>query len=132
MPEIQKVFAYTGQYLQNYPSSLTKWWRAGVSWWCRSYVSSDLDATATESGRDSQGHKTRFADVVRQLESGFSEAWYRGCEGVGKPSELKGSHDEVAKTWKSWSYKFETWFCSQWPAGQQALDWARLKGDEPV
>ena len=41
---------------------------------------------------------------------------------VGKPSELKGSHDEVAKTWKSWSYKFETWFSGQWPAGQQALE----------
>ena len=53
-------------------------------------------------------------------------------KGVGKPSELKGSQDEVAKAWKSWSYKFETWFCSQWPAGQQALDWARLKGDDPV
>ena len=53
-------------------------------------------------------------------------------KGVGKPSELKGSHDEVAKAWKSWSYKFETWFCSQWPAAQQALDCARLKGDDPV
>ena len=28
--------------------------------------------------------------------------------------------------------ELEKWFCSQWPAAQQALDWARLKGDEPV
>ena len=53
-------------------------------------------------------------------------------KGVGKPSELKGFHNEVAKAWKSWGYKLETWFCSQWLAGQQALDWPRLKGDDPV
>ena len=53
-------------------------------------------------------------------------------KGIGKPDTLKGSHEEVQKQWKPWSYKFETWFCSQWPTGQQALDYARRKGDDPV
>ena len=52
-------------------------------------------------------------------------------KGIGKPDALKGSHEEVQKQWKPWSYKFETWFCSQWPTGQ-ALDYARRKGDDPV
>ena len=52
-------------------------------------------------------------------------------KGIGKPDGLKGSHEEVQKQWKPWSYKFETWFCSQWPTGQ-ALDYARRKGDDPV
>ena len=42
-------------------------------------------------------------------------------KGIGKP------HEEVQKQWKPWSYKFETWFCSQWPTGQQVLDYARRK-----
>jgi hypothetical protein len=40
-------------------------------------------------------------------------------KGIGKPDALKGSHEEVQKQWKPWSYKFETWFCSQWPTGLQ-------------
>ena len=48
-------------------------------------------------------------------------------KGIGKPDALKGLHDEVQKVWNSWSYKFETWFCSQWPRGQEALGWARGK-----
>ena len=32
-------------------------------------------------------------------------------KGIGKPDALKGSHEEVQKQWKPWSYKFETWFC---------------------
>ena len=33
--------------------------------------------------------------------------------------------------WKSWSYKSETWFCSQWPRCLEALDWVH-KSDDPV
>ena len=68
------------------------------------------------------------AEIARDTRPGLqtlSESLKAAVKGVGKPSDLKGSHDEVAKTWKSWSYKFETWFCSQWPAGQQALDHER-------
>ena len=46
-----------------------------------------------------------------------------------RPDVLKGTHE---KPWKSWSYEFETWLCSQWVHGQKALDWARLKGERPV
>ena len=53
-------------------------------------------------------------------------------KGIGKPEALKGSHEEARKMWKSWSYKFESWFGSQWKAGHAALDWARGKGDETV
>ena len=53
-------------------------------------------------------------------------------KGIGKPDALKGSHDEVQKAWKPYSYKFETWFCSQWLRGQEALDWVRGKSDDPV
>lgn len=45
---------------------------------------------------------------------------------------FKGSHEEAAKHWKAWSYKFETWFSSQWPTGQEALDCVRGKADGPV
>ena len=54
-------------------------------------------------------------------------------KGVGKPDVLKGSHEEAKRAWKSWAYKFESWFVSQYPdAGQQALDWAKEKGDTTV
>lgn len=53
-------------------------------------------------------------------------------KGIGKPEALKGSHEEARKMWKSWSYKFESWFGSQWKAGHAALDWARSKGDETI
>ena len=43
-------------------------------------------------------------------------------EGLQKLAE--GFHEEVQKQWKPWSYKFETWICSQWPTGQPALDYA--------
>lgn len=73
---------------------------------------------------------------LEKLASGFKESMKRpgtvDVKGIGKPDALKGTHDEVQKVWKSWSYKFETWFCSQWPSGQEALDWARGKSDDPV
>ena len=53
-------------------------------------------------------------------------------KGIGKPEVLKGTHEDAPKIWKSWSYKFETWFTSQWPTGQQALDYAKGKADDPV
>eukprot|EP00435_Cladocopium_sp_Y103_P030290 s1121_g7.t1 len=58
-------------------------------------------------------------------------------KGVGKPDHLKGhlkgSHEEVKKVWKTWSYKMETWFCSQYPEiGQKVLDWAKLRGDAAI
>ena len=54
-------------------------------------------------------------------------------KGVGKPDMLKGSHEDARKAWKTWSYKFESWFSSQFPAkGQECLDWARNKGDDTI
>ena len=54
-------------------------------------------------------------------------------KGVGKPDVLKGSHEEAKRAWKSWAYKFESWFVSQYPdAGQQALDWSKEKGDTTI
>ena len=73
---------------------------------------------------------------LQKLAEGFQKSAARpgivDVKGIGKPDILKGSHEEVQKQWKPWSYKFETWFCSQWPTGQQALDYARGKGDDPV
>ena len=54
-------------------------------------------------------------------------------KGVGKPDVLKGTHKEARKAWKSWAYKFESWFASQYPGvGQEALDWAKGKGDNTI
>ena len=73
---------------------------------------------------------------LQKLAEGFQKSSSRpgivDVKGIGKPDHLIGSHEEVQKQWKPWSYKFETWFCSQWPTGQQALDYARGKGDDPV
>ena len=66
------------------------------------------------------------------LQSAIKKPGIVDVKGIGKPDVLKGTHDEVQKLWKSWSYKFETWFCSQWVHGQKALDWARLKGERPI
>ena len=88
-----------------------------------------LQQNQAEIARDTRQGLQTLSD---SLKAALKKPGTVDVKGVGKPSELKGSHDEVAQAWKSWSYKFETWFCSQWPAGQQALDWARLKGDEPV
>ena len=51
---------------------------------------------------------------------------------IGKPDVPKGTHEEVQKIWKIWSYKFETWFSSQWGTGQATSDCARRKGDGPI
>ena len=88
-----------------------------------------LQQNQAEIARDTRQGLQTLSDSLKAV---LKKPGTVDVKGVGKPSELKGSHDEVAKAWKSWSYKFETWFCSQWPAGQQALDWARLKGDDPV
>ena len=54
-------------------------------------------------------------------------------KGVGKPNVLKGSHEDAKKTSKSWSYKFESWFGSQYPdVGQEALDWTKVFGDSAI
>ena len=54
-------------------------------------------------------------------------------KGVGKSNVLKGSHEDAKKTWKSWSYKFERWFGSQYPdVGQEALDWTKVFGDSTI
>ena len=67
---------------------------------------------------------------LEKLAKGFKESMKRpgtvDVKGIGKPDALKGSHDEVQKVWKSWSYKVETRFCSQSPRGQEALDWAHI------
>ena len=73
---------------------------------------------------------------LKQLADGIAQSAKRpgivDVKGIGKPDVLKGSHEEVQKIWKTWSYKFETWFSSQWGTGQTALDYARKKGDDPV
>ena len=49
-----------------------------------------------------------------KLASGFKKSLRHpgtvDVKGVGEPDALKGSHDEVQKVCRSWSYKFETWF----------------------
>ena len=64
-----------------------------------------------------QGHIAQDAsEELERLASGFKESvrppGTLDVEGFGKPGVLEGSHDEVQKVWKSWSYKFERWFCS--------------------
>ena len=73
---------------------------------------------------------------LKQLADGIAQSAKRpgivDVKGIGKPDVLKGTHEEVQKVWKTWSYNFETWFSSQWGTGQTALDYARKKGDVPV
>ena len=73
---------------------------------------------------------------LKQLADGIAQSAKRpgivDVKGIGKPDVLKGTHEEVQKIWKTWSYKFETWFSSQWGTGQVALDYARKKGDDPI
>jgi len=87
-----------------------------------------------QQGQAQIARETR--EGLQKLADGFQKSATRpgivDVKGIGKPDILKGSHEEVQKQWKPWSYKFETWFCSQWPTDQQALDYARGKGDDPV
>ena len=70
---------------------------------------------------------------VKALEAMTKKSNVVDIKGVGKPEALKGSHEDARKVWKTWSYKFESWFSSQFPArGQECLDWARNKGDETI
>ena len=70
---------------------------------------------------------------VKTLESLSKKSGVVDIKGVGKPDMLKGSHADARKAWKTWSYKFESWFSSQFPAkGQECLDWARNKGDDTI
>ena len=91
------------------------------------------------------GSEAMLANLLLQLQQGQAEIARTTQEGlkqlvdgiaqsaVGKPDVLKGTHDEeVQKIWKTWSYKFEMWFSSQWGTGQVALDCARKKGDDPI
>ena len=84
-----------------------------------------ISAKSKGSSRECRSHVTkRLVEGLGKLASGFKESMRRSgtvdLKGIGKPDALKGSHDEVQKVWKSWSYKFETWFCSQWSRGQEA------------
>ena len=70
---------------------------------------------------------------VKALEAMTKKSSVVDVKGVGKPETLKGSHEDARKVWKTWSYKFESWFSSQFPArGQECLDWARNRGDETI
>eukprot|EP00439_Symbiodinium_sp_Y106_P060916 s1290_g9.t1 len=70
---------------------------------------------------------------VRAFEAMTKKSNVVDIKGVGKPELLKGSNEDARKVWKTWSYKFESWFSSQFPAkGQECLDWARNKGDETI
>ena len=66
------------------------------------------------------------------LQSAIKKPGIVDVKGIREPDVLKRTYDEVQKLWKSWSYKFETWFCSQWAHAQKALEWARLKGERPI
>ena len=87
-----------------------------------------------QQGQAQIAHDTRegLQKLSEGLQSAIKKPGIVDVKGIGKPDVLKGTHDEVQKHWKSWSYKFETWFCSQWLHGQRALDWARLKGERPI
>ena len=70
---------------------------------------------------------------VRAFDAMAKKSSVVDIKGVGKPDILKGSHEDARKVWKAWSYKFESWFSSQFPTkGQECLDWARNKGDETI
>ena len=70
---------------------------------------------------------------VRALEVMSRRSNVVDVKGVGKPEVLKGSHETARKSWKSWCYKFESWFVSQYPGiGQDALDWAKGCGDQTI
>ena len=45
------------------------------------------------------------------LQSAIQKPGIVDVKGIGKPDVLKGTHEQVQKHWKSWCYKFETWFC---------------------
>ena len=59
------------------------------------------------------------------------ETRYSGCERYCEMC-LKEPMRRFKKVWKAWSYKFETWFSSQWGTGQTALDYARKKRGDPI
>jgi hypothetical protein len=104
--------------------------------------------SGSPSGATGAGAEQVFAQLLLQLQQGQAQIARETREGLQKLAEglqksstrpgmvdVKGigkPHEEVQKQWKPWSYKFETWFCSQWPTGQQAWDYARRKGDDPV
>ena len=70
---------------------------------------------------------------VKALEAMTKKSNVADVKGIGKPEILKGSYEDARKIWKTWSYKFESWFSSQFPArGQECLDWARNKGDATI
>ena len=141
---IQGYFAYIGQYLQLCPETAYEVFpnifpnesisaeARGSSRDCRSHVSAD--PAAPRAGEAHIAQDTR--EGLEKLASGLKESVRRpgtvDVRGIGKPDAAKGSHDEVQKVRKSWSYKFETWFCSQWPSGQEALDLVRGISDDPV
>ena len=51
---------------------------------------------------------------------------------VGKPDNLQGSRETIAKSWPTWSYTFVTWFSSQFVNGEAALEWARDLDSHPI
>ena len=52
---------------------------------------------------------------------------------VGKPDVLKGpGRQELRRQWADWSYTFRTWFCSQWPHGEEILKWASEQYDRQI
>ena len=81
-------------------------------------------AIAINAGADAQ---------VKALEALSRKSNVMDIKGVGKPELLKGSHEDAKKAWKGWSYKFESWFASQYPgSGQDLLDWAKSFGDTTI
>jgi len=70
-----------------------------------------------------------LAGAARPGTKGAKRPGIVDVKGIGKTDVFKGTHEEVPKAWKTWSYKSETWFSSQWGTGQTALEYARKKGD---
>ena len=50
-------------------------------------------------------------------------------KGIGRPDPISGSKEEIQGKWTTWSYKFETWFTSQYTNGERILDWAKQQKD---
>ena len=143
---LQWRFAFIGQYLQIYPRSLLdRLSRHYPRQWIQ--VSQDHHRLRAQDQRlcwracccSCSRNRQRLLELRRKDWSSWlmdcpvsKETRYSGCERNWKPDVLKGTHEEVQKVWKTWSYKFETWFSSQWGTGQTALDYARKKGDDPI
>ena len=57
--------------------------------------------------------KAQADALVQSLKSKEKRPGVVDVKGVGKPEVLQGRPETIHKEWPSWSYKFSTWFGSQ-------------------